>query len=94
MARVLLLHWHQTEAADRAAPLRQAGHTVSIHAPRAETYRPQSRARARSVATSTALIVLPASVERSASAVSGGALIAGGYGSGGGPRSSAWLSRQ
>ena len=31
MARIFLLHWHQAEGEDRAAPLRAAGHTVSLH---------------------------------------------------------------
>ena len=31
MARVFLLHWHRAEVEDRAAPLRAAGHTVSLH---------------------------------------------------------------
>ena len=31
MARVFLLHWNQAEGEDRAAPLRAAGHTVSLH---------------------------------------------------------------
>ncbi len=31
MAKVFLLHWNRMEAEDRAASLRQAGHTVSLH---------------------------------------------------------------
>ena len=31
MARVFLLHWHEDECEARAAALRAAGHTVSVH---------------------------------------------------------------
>jgi hypothetical protein len=31
MARVFVLHWHQAEAEERAAALRAAGHTVTLH---------------------------------------------------------------
>ena len=31
MARIFLLHWHQAEIEGRAAPLRAAGHSVSLH---------------------------------------------------------------
>ena len=31
MATVFLLHWHRTEAEERGAPLRDDGHTVSLH---------------------------------------------------------------
>jgi hypothetical protein len=31
MATVFLLHWHRTEAEERGSPLRDEGHTVSLH---------------------------------------------------------------
>lgn len=31
MSRIFLVHWHEAEVADLAAPLRDAGHEVTVH---------------------------------------------------------------